>query len=206
MNMKEYVKRKTVHLRHRLVKLLAPTLYQKCIYEQGMGSTPRPMITFIKKQKRKQLVGCEIGVNAGENALSILKELKIKKLYLIDPYQKYIQKNAILDPTSTEKESLHRLSRFQNVEFIKQPSDKATKSIIEPLDFVYIDGNHAYKYVTNDILNYYPLVKQFGFIGGHDYTTYYPEVMQAVTDYVVSNRLLDHFHDLYPDWLIVKSD
>ena len=37
------------------------------------------------------------------------------------------------------------------------------------LDFVYIDANHAYDYVVQDIELWYPKVKKGGFICGHDY-------------------------------------
>ena len=39
----------------------------------------------------------------------------------------------------------------------------------ESLDFVYIDANHAYDYVVQDIELWYPKVKKGGFICGHDY-------------------------------------
>ena len=38
-------------------------------------------------------------------------------------------------------------------------------------DFVYIDGLHTYEGVKEDIINYLPLVKKGGVIGGHDYGT-----------------------------------
>lgn len=37
------------------------------------------------------------------------------------------------------------------------------------LDFVYIDANHAYDYVVQDIELWYPKIKKGGFICGHDY-------------------------------------
>jgi Methyltransferase domain len=37
------------------------------------------------------------------------------------------------------------------------------------LDFVYIDANHAYQYVVQDINLWYPKVKPGGYICGHDY-------------------------------------
>jgi hypothetical protein len=37
------------------------------------------------------------------------------------------------------------------------------------LDFVYIDANHAYQYVVQDIQLWYPKVKPGGYICGHDY-------------------------------------
>jgi hypothetical protein len=36
-------------------------------------------------------------------------------------------------------------------------------------DIIYIDGNHTYEQVKKDIINYYPLIKNNGFISGHDY-------------------------------------
>jgi len=39
----------------------------------------------------------------------------------------------------------------------------------ESLDFVYIDANHAYDYVVQDIKLWHPKVKKGGYLCGHDY-------------------------------------
>ena len=39
----------------------------------------------------------------------------------------------------------------------------------ESLDFVYIDANHAYDFVKQDMTLWYPKVKKGGYLGGHDY-------------------------------------
>lgn len=39
----------------------------------------------------------------------------------------------------------------------------------ESLDFVYIDANHAYDFVVQDIKLWYPKVKKGGYLCGHDY-------------------------------------
>ena len=39
----------------------------------------------------------------------------------------------------------------------------------ESLDFVYIDANHSYDYVKEDIELWYPKVKSGGYLLGHDY-------------------------------------
>ena len=39
----------------------------------------------------------------------------------------------------------------------------------ESLDFVYIDANHAYDYVVEDMEKWYPKVKKGGYFIGHDY-------------------------------------
>jgi len=41
-------------------------------------------------------------------------------------------------------------------------------SQVEPLDFLFIDGNHSYESVLCDFLLYYPLVKEQGIIAFHD--------------------------------------
>jgi hypothetical protein len=42
-----------------------------------------------RSKKRGGLVGIEIGVAAGEHAISLLENLNIERLYLIDPYENY---------------------------------------------------------------------------------------------------------------------
>ena len=37
------------------------------------------------------------------------------------------------------------------------------------LDFVYLDGNHAYDFIKQDIELWYPKVKKGGIVAGHDY-------------------------------------
>ena len=38
----------------------------------------------------------------------------------------------------------------------------------DSFDFVYIDGNHDYESVINDINNYKPKLRKNSLIGGHD--------------------------------------
>jgi cephalosporin hydroxylase len=59
------------------------------------------------------------------------------------------------------------------VNAIKADSQKASSLFKNnSLDFVFIDANHIYDFVKNDILSWLPKVKKGGYIGGHDYTTY----------------------------------
>jgi hypothetical protein len=48
-----------------------------------------------------------------------------------------------------------------SAEAVKQFQDKS-------VDFVYIDGNHDYKYAEEDIRLWYPKVKEGGFLCGDD--------------------------------------
>jgi hypothetical protein len=53
---------------------------------------------------------------------------------------------------------------------IRANSQKASEIFQdESLDFVYIDANHAYDFVVDDINYWYSKVKKGGYLWGHDY-------------------------------------
>jgi hypothetical protein len=209
--MKLDFRRRTEKFRHGIVRLIAPKVYVDYLNRVNIDSvitaTPRPMILFLKEcfKYSGMLTGVEIGVAKANNALSILQELPIKKLILIDPYMAYVDSGRL---TITTEEVFNiaklRLSSYKQVQFIRKTSEEAAKDIDELLDFVYIDGNHSYEYVKQDIANYYPLVKQGGIVGGHDYNPYRTiGVYQAVNEFVQQRSRIG-FYAVFPDWWIVK--
>lgn len=50
------------------------------------------------------------------------------------------------------------------------------------LDFVFIDADHSYDAVVDDIVKWTPKVKRGGWVGGHDYNLKWPGVVQAVDE------------------------
>jgi len=52
----------------------------------------------------------------------------------------------------------------------------------EYFDVVYIDASHEYEYVKEDIISWYPKVKNGGVICGDDYHTGWPGVIEAVNE------------------------
>ena len=67
---------------------------------------------------------------------------------------------------------------------IKMTSIEASKLYVdESLFFVYIDGNHTYEFVKQDIIHWLPKVKSGGYIGGHDIDNpEWPGVRRAVNE------------------------
>lgn len=55
----------------------------------------------------------------------------------------------------------------------------------ESIDFIFIDGNHEYEFVYEDIKYWLPKVKSGGVLSGHDY--HYPPVINAVADNNLKN-------------------
>jgi predicted O-methyltransferase YrrM len=131
----------------------------------------------------KNLVGVEIGVYFGENSKSILDNLDIKKLYLVDPYEEGLvgikEKNAPQFIRNGAYSLLH--SHSSKIEWIKKKSQDAVEDVPDNLDFVYIDGDHSYEGAKRDIELYWPKIKEGGILAGHDFDN--ENVAKAVKDY-----------------------
>ena len=156
------------------------------------------------------LVGIEIGVYEGEHALSLLKNLDIKRLYLIDPYvineeYKDIWKKNIL---KAKKKIYTLFKNNRKIKLIFKYSSDALKDINEKVDFVYIDANHEYLSVKEDIENYWKIIKAGGVLGGHDvHNAIRPHnigVMKAVFEFALSREIDVKIQG--EDWWIEKLE
>ncbi len=132
---------------------------------------------ILDNYKKEDLVGVEVGVMRGINALYILQDLPIKKLYLVDNYKPYFDYGS-------EHYTQEQMNQFyadallavdphkNNIEFIIKDSVEACNNFSDgELDFIYIDAGHSYDEVYNDLLAWWPKVKSGGIFGGHDYGT-----------------------------------
>jgi hypothetical protein len=52
----------------------------------------------------------------------------------------------------------------------------------ESIDFVFIDANHTYEFVSKDIAAFLPKMKKGGIMAGHDFNGAHPGVVQAVIE------------------------
>jgi len=169
----------------------------------------RPFTLFLKG--REGLVGAEIGSESGMNALSMLKTLDIKTLYLVDIYDTYADDryrefkgsgvlNSKKEGEGCYKSALFNLRGYEDkIVWVIGKSSEGASAINESLDFVYIDANHRYEYVKEDIEAYYPKVKIGGVIGGHDFKDQEPGVIRAVFE-----KFGDNIQSKDWDWWVVK--
>ena len=171
---------------------------------------PREFIKFAKEHfKGRKIIGAEIGVQYGMNALYMLKELNLKRLYLIDPYERYLDyaegKKILHDFTTSKHIAFKRLSKF-NVEFVYLTSEQAfpqMKNLSHGFDFVYLDANHSYEFVKYEIEHYWTLINKCGILGGHDFEYY--EVAKAVIEFAEKNKLKVITKSKNGEWIIVKE-
>jgi hypothetical protein len=119
--------------------------------------------------------GAEIGSFKGEYAKEILK-IWTGKLYLVDVWRELNIKDY--NDSSNQKEYLNIInqccSNIKNYEdrcfMVRSDSENASKLFLdESLDFIYIDANHKYEFVKQDISLWFPKVRKGGVVAGHDY-------------------------------------
>jgi len=172
---------------------------------------PRNAVAFAKDYfKGKQVMAIELGSDRGIHALSILKNLNIKKLFLVDPYEEYsaYRESEKLktqgELSKCEKIARKRLSKYEpKIQWIKRYSDDAAKHFINDcFDFVYIDANHEYEYVKKDIELYYSKMRKGGILAGHDIVIF-PGVMKAFCEFVVEHKI-KFFRITKTDWYLIK--
>jgi hypothetical protein len=121
------------------------------------------------------IVGIEIGLWEGTNSKRLLDEFPNLSLIGIDPFEEYLDWSEKIDQTRiSEKERITRETLAPYIEngrftLIKKYSDKALEDLEDnKYNFVYIDGDHSYKWVKHDIEKYWEKIKEGGILCGHD--------------------------------------
>lgn len=160
-------------------------------------------------------VGAEIGVLKGEFSEKFCREGL--KLYAIDPWG-----IAKLDAQFEQTKQL--LLPYPNCTIIRKTSMEAVEDFEdESLDFVYIDGNHSFRYIAEDLVEWTKKIKKGGIVSGHDYfyaktnpgreNWHVAQVLNAYTQaYGISNWYLigrkniveGEKRDKWRSWMFVK--
>jgi predicted O-methyltransferase YrrM len=117
--------------------------------------------------------GAEIGTYSGSFAITLSINNPGFKLYCIDAWATYDGLNDYTDAgylADIFKLATRRLKPYKDIEIIRELSMDAVKRFEdESLDFVYIDANHEFPYVAEDIFYWEKKVKPDGIVSGHDY-------------------------------------
>ena len=117
------------------------------------------------------LVGAEIGVWRGKNAATLLSRLPGLRLYMVDMWG---EGTPVLgrDPIQGDAQMAEALAETSFAEdrrvVVRCASPAAVALIPEPLDFVFVDGDHYFDGCLADLRAWWPLVKPGGWMMGHD--------------------------------------
>ena len=132
-------------------------------------------------------VGLDLFGESAENSEEIIPNTKfnnpLKKIYF-----KYVLK---VDPYSLEAVK-KLLKKFKNnIHLIQGNSNNILHKIdMSKIDYVFLDGGHAYKTVKNDLTNLFPVLENGGTILCDDYNlSYAPGIKKAIDEFVNNNNL-----------------
>lgn len=132
------------------------------------------------------LVGCELGVEKGKSSFTILDNCSIKRLYLIDNWEPYVDYIASgkSEPNKPfygvdEKEqdlnemTFHHFLKYSSskdkVVILKKDSKQAVLDIPDQsLDFIFFDAMLTKEQSFEEAYLYYPKIKKGGLFTGHD--------------------------------------
>lgn len=193
-----------------ITKILSPKgmrsilLYLYNIADVNSYGRTNEIVNIIEQNNYKSFV--EVGVWRGTNIISIAKRFNSVMCYGYDSYDsleysnqsfykddkaQILIKEADIVFNHVKSESL----KLKNFFLYRKSSEQGANDFEdESIDMVFIDANHSFLSVKNDINNWLPKVKKGGCLSGHDYSLKFYGVVQAV------NLILG------ADSIIVKSD
>ncbi len=149
-------------------------------------------------------VGAEVGTYMGAFAQMILEQLNPKKLILIDSWvglqgesqagswYETVDQNYMDEIYEMVRQRFSTEVADGTVEIIRDFSTTAFLGITDgQLDWTYIDGDHSYEAVREDLRLSFAKVRNGGFISGDDYVVgdhwWKDNVVRAVTEFVEAN-------------------
>ena len=172
--------------------------------------------------------GAEIGVAGGMFSEAICLAIPGLELWCVDIWHPYKGNRWSGSKERNEngfKGATERLAKY-NTHIMREMSMDAVKKFRRgSLDFVFIDSNHAYDYVMQDLIEWTKRVKIGGVVSGDDYYVFkkghqnYAGVVEAVNDYTkahgikfeltdpLTNKLRDRGADEQPVyWWVREAD
>lgn len=151
------------------------------------------VINDLSTRLSRNLVGLEIGICKGENIVHFLEQTnRIDKIHCIDPYLPYMD---WVGPVTQEDMNLWYEITMKNfaphmdkIVIYKDTSDNCVDKFENgQFDYIFIDGDHSYEGVFQDLNNYYSKVKTGGVFSGHDINL--QDVQRALSEFRSVNEI-----------------
>ncbi len=202
---------------------------------------PHILKNFVREDMYKMFAdlgfktGLETGIEKGKNAQTMYEIIPNLHLYGVDSYKQhphasYAYHAAIRNwnPKSLNMWKQQCLKRMEgrNFTLLQNFTEDAVRDLKDnSLDFIYLDADHSYDFVMQDIILLGRKVKKGGIISGHDYfndndtSKRRAKIIQAIDDYTnvhgikfyVTGENHNEYKwknngDYYPSWFFVKLE
>lgn len=118
--------------------------------------------------------GVEIGVFKGDFSREVLSKWG-GKLFMVDVWRElgdeYIDSSNHKNHLDAYEKTMENIREFEDRGIMIRSTSKDCIDLFEDesLDFIFIDANHAYDFVKEDINLWFPKLKKGGIFSGHDY-------------------------------------
>jgi hypothetical protein len=141
--------------------------------------------------------GAELGVLDGDVIFYLLEhnpDLKMMGVDLWEAQPPVIWKAQVNTPGRLHEgyktTMIKSLQYPDRVSLLKMTTTEASAEVSpESLGFIFIDANHSFNAVLEDLENWYPLVKHGGWILGHDWEHKWPGVQKAVEHFISKHKI-----------------
>jgi hypothetical protein len=165
--------------------------------------------------------GIEIGVQMGGYSKYLLENTNMF-LYMVDPWVFIPGFKDISNVDNGIQEQRYQITLNTVKPFVgrykvirKFSLDAVNDFEDNSLDFIYLDADHSYKAVAQDLLAWYPKLKEGGLFSGHDFVDGDDicgsnfGVRSAVLDFLKThNHVVDTVTDIsdpFPNWWFIKE-
>lgn len=135
--------------------------------------------------------GAEIGVADGRYAEILCQNIPGLHLIAVDPWTPYDGNWRSKDYQQKAYETaVERLQSYRPTILRKTSIEASLEVPDESLDFVFIDGDHHFDYIMEDIIAWSRKVRKGGIVSGHDYYEFKTGgIIPAVDAYVKAHNI-----------------
>ena len=147
------------------------------------------LVDLIQENNLKIIV--EVGVDKGAVLKKVLTDCGgiIEQYWAVDTWEIWdftekFQKRSEKDWLRIYQSICEQMLYFPQLRLLKMTSENASELFSDnSIDLIFIDADHQYQSVQDDISFWFPKIKTGGFLTGHDYGhKNFPGVKQAVDE------------------------
>lgn len=170
--------------------------------------TKRLDLAYLLQSKGLTDSAAEIGVLHGDFSAPFMEIWKGRRLYLVDPFMPTESYPGNKYAWNVDK-VMGRFKKWEERVFILCVESVCASACIKPesLDFVYVDADHSYEKVAEDLRIWWDRLKPGGVLAGHDLFCYnLCGVTAAVAEFCVSKGVVCYVIDgEYRDGVLVNA-
>ena len=176
---------------------------------KGMGFNDQFVVLENLIRKYDLRVGVELGVLFGFHAQHLVEACPQLFLYGVDAFRKLRPGNGYDDVSQqwfddTCSKTRGYLEPTGRWELVRETTLDAARNFRRPIDFVFIDADHGYEGVRDDLEAWWPHVRPGGIVAGHDFDQpEWPGVRKAVEE-CLGKRGLEATEDYGFVWWVRK--